>query len=137
MGFSSKNTGLGCLFLPQGIFPTQGLNLCLLHCRQTPYPLSHPGSPAQNGLIKRSTNNKPREGVGEGGPPTLLVGMQAGAATTGDGSEGPQKTKNRTAIRASNRTLGNIPQQNYNSERYTRHYVHSSTTHNSQDVETA
>ena len=26
-----KNTGVGCHFLLQGIFPTQGLNLCLLH----------------------------------------------------------------------------------------------------------
>ena len=32
-GFSSKHTGVGCYFLLQGIFPTQGLNphfLCLL-----------------------------------------------------------------------------------------------------------
>ena len=29
--FLSKNTGVGCHFLFQGIFPTQGLNLCLLH----------------------------------------------------------------------------------------------------------
>ena len=29
MGFSGKNTAVGCHFLPQGIFPTQGLNRCL------------------------------------------------------------------------------------------------------------
>ena len=28
-----KNTGVGCHFLLQGIFPVQGWNLCLLHCR--------------------------------------------------------------------------------------------------------
>ena len=28
-----KNTGVGCHFLLQGIFLTQGLNPCLLHCR--------------------------------------------------------------------------------------------------------
>ena len=28
--FPSKNTGLGCHFILQGIFPTQGLNSCLL-----------------------------------------------------------------------------------------------------------
>ena len=28
-----KNTGVGCHFLLQRIFLTQGLNLCLLHCR--------------------------------------------------------------------------------------------------------
>ena len=28
MGFSGKNTGVGCHALPQGIFLTQGLNPC-------------------------------------------------------------------------------------------------------------
>ena len=28
-----KNTGVGCHFLLQGTFPTQGSNPCLLHCR--------------------------------------------------------------------------------------------------------
>ena len=37
MGFSGKNTGVGCHFLFQGIFPTQGWNLTLLHCRQILY----------------------------------------------------------------------------------------------------
>ena len=32
-----KNTGMGCHSLFQEIFPTQGLNLCLLHCRQILY----------------------------------------------------------------------------------------------------
>ena len=32
-----KNTGVDCHFLFQGIFPTQGLNLHLLHCRQILY----------------------------------------------------------------------------------------------------
>ena len=43
--FPGKNTGVGCHFLLQGIFPTQGLNPGLLHCRQTLYHLSHQGSP--------------------------------------------------------------------------------------------
>ena len=43
--FPGKNTGVGCHFLLQGIFPTQGSNLGLLHCRQTLYHLSHQGSP--------------------------------------------------------------------------------------------
>ena len=43
-GSPGKNTGVGCHCLLQGIFPTQGLNLGLLHCRQTLYPLSHQGS---------------------------------------------------------------------------------------------
>ena len=36
-----KNTGVGCLFLIQGIFPAQGSNLGLLHHRQILYHLSH------------------------------------------------------------------------------------------------
>ena len=35
-----KNTGVGCHFLLQGIFLTQGLNPGLPHCRQTRYRLS-------------------------------------------------------------------------------------------------
>ena len=37
---------MGCHFLLQGIFPTQGSNPGLLHCRQTLHPLNHQGSPA-------------------------------------------------------------------------------------------
>ena len=40
-----KNTGVGCHALLQGIFPTQGSNPSLLHCRQILYQLSHQGSP--------------------------------------------------------------------------------------------
>ena len=40
-----KNTGVGCYFLHQGIFPTQGLNLCLLLWQADSLPLSHLGSP--------------------------------------------------------------------------------------------
>ena len=39
-----ESTGVGCHFLLQGIFPTQGSNPSLLHCRQTLYPLNHQGS---------------------------------------------------------------------------------------------
>ena len=45
MGFPSKNTGVGCHFLLQGIFPTQGSNLGLLDCRQILYQLSHGEAP--------------------------------------------------------------------------------------------
>ena len=43
--FQSKSTGVGCHFLLQGIFPTQGSNPGLSHCRQMLYHLSHQGSP--------------------------------------------------------------------------------------------
>ena len=39
-----KNTGGDCHSLLQGIFPTQGSNLGLLHCRQILYRLIHQGS---------------------------------------------------------------------------------------------
>ena len=38
---SSRRSPVGCHFLLQGIFPTQGLNLGLQHCRQVLYHLSH------------------------------------------------------------------------------------------------
>ena len=44
--FPGKNTGVGCHFLLQGIFPTEGSNLsllCHLHCRQILYTLSYWG----------------------------------------------------------------------------------------------
>ena len=40
-----QNTGVGSLSLLQGIFPTQGSNPGLPHCRQILYQLSHLGSP--------------------------------------------------------------------------------------------
>ena len=39
------NTGVGSRSLLQGIFPTQGSNPGLPHCRQILYQLSHQGSP--------------------------------------------------------------------------------------------
>ena len=41
--FPGKSTGVGCHFLLQGIFLTQGLNPDLPYCRQTLYCLSHWG----------------------------------------------------------------------------------------------
>ena len=40
-----ENTGVGSLSILQGIFPSQGLNPGLRHCRQILYQLSHKGSP--------------------------------------------------------------------------------------------
>ena len=52
--FLGKSTGVGCHFLLQGIFPTQRLNLGLLHCWQILYHLSHQGSPKQ---VTRTTKS--------------------------------------------------------------------------------
>ena len=46
--FQGKNTGAGCHFFLQGIFPTQGSNPCLLyllHWQAGSLPLCHLGSP--------------------------------------------------------------------------------------------
>ena len=47
--FPGKSAGVDCLFLLQGIFPTQESNSGVPHCRQTLYRLSHQGSPKING----------------------------------------------------------------------------------------
>ena len=39
-----KNTAVGCHSLLQRIFPTQGLNLGLLHCKQIIYHVNHQGT---------------------------------------------------------------------------------------------
>ena len=43
--FPGKSTGVGCHCLLQRIFPTQGSNPGLPHCRQSLYHLIHQGSP--------------------------------------------------------------------------------------------
>ena len=52
--FPGKDAGVGCHFLLQGIFPTQGSNPGLLHCRQILYQLSYKGSPKN--VIKKWMN---------------------------------------------------------------------------------
>ena len=49
----SKNTGVGCHSLLQGIFPTLGLNLSLPYCRQILYHLSHQGLFCDKSLFYR------------------------------------------------------------------------------------
>ena len=46
--FPRQEYGVGCRFLLQGIFPTQGSNLGLLHCRQILYHCAHQGNPIIN-----------------------------------------------------------------------------------------
>ena len=45
MKFPGKNTGVGCHFPLQGIFPTWGSNLCLPHWQADSLPPRHLGSP--------------------------------------------------------------------------------------------
>ena len=69
----SYSTGVGSLSLLQGIFPTQGLNTGLLHCRQILYYRSHKGGPRILGWVaypfSRGSSNP---GI-EPGSPALQV----------------------------------------------------------------
>ena len=48
---------MGCHFLLQETFPTQGLNQGVPHCRQTLYRLSHQGSPSEKVIVNFSAFN--------------------------------------------------------------------------------
>ena len=52
-----QNTGVGSRSFLQGIFPTQGSNPGLLHCRQVLYQLSYQGSPTLSPDIKHFLNS--------------------------------------------------------------------------------
>ena len=58
--FSRQNTGVGRLSLRQGIFPTQGSNPGLPHCRRILYQLSHKGSP---GLLQTKNDLELRKNI--------------------------------------------------------------------------
>ena len=58
--YPGKNTGVGCHALLQGIFPTQGSNPGVPHCRWTLYQLSHKGSPS---IVNGNILNKIKESI--------------------------------------------------------------------------
>ena len=76
--FPGQNTGVGSLSLLQGIFPTQGLNPGLPHCRQILYQLSHKGSARILEWLAPSPGDLPDPGIELGSPadslPTELSG---------------------------------------------------------------
>ena len=62
-----QNTGVGSLSLVQGIFPTQGSNPGLPHCKQIRYQLNHKGSPRILEWVAypfSSGSSQPRNGIG-------------------------------------------------------------------------
>ena len=68
-----QNTGVGSLSLLKGIFPTQGLNPGLPHCRRILCQLSHQGSPRiLEWVAYPSPMNLPNPGI-EPRPPALQV----------------------------------------------------------------
>ena len=52
--FQTRITGVDCHLLLQGIFPSQELNLHILHWQADSLPLSHQGSPSN---LHRGNNN--------------------------------------------------------------------------------
>ena len=52
--FPSKNTGVGCHFLLQGVFPAQGSNPGSPLCKQILYCLSHQGSSQESYISFRA-----------------------------------------------------------------------------------
>ena len=62
---SGKKTGVGSHSFLQGIFPTQGLNLGFLHCRQILYLLSHQGSPYKYYIVVALVVKNPPTSVGD------------------------------------------------------------------------
>ena len=68
-----RNTGVGCHALLQGIFPNQGSNPGLPHCRRILYHLSHQGSPwILEWVAYPSSGGLPDPGI-EPGSPALEV----------------------------------------------------------------
>ena len=62
-----QNTGVSSLSLLQGIFPTQGLNPGLPHCRWILYQLSHRGSPKPLFILYKPFNQSLIKRLGESG----------------------------------------------------------------------
>ena len=76
MGFSRQSTGVGYHFLLQGIFPTQGSNSGLPHCKQTLYHLSHHDTskvPSRRNVLQSSQTHPILPGFMEKLPSTKWV----------------------------------------------------------------
>ena len=78
MGFLGKSIGVGCHFLLQGIFLTQGLNPGLPHCRQMLYHLSHQGSQSYLWVI-----SNPKRWCCQSAALTMPVNLENSAVTMG------------------------------------------------------
>ena len=64
--FLGKSTGVGYHFLFQGIFPTQGSNPVLPHCRQMLYRLSQQGGKSDRKIWTwQGLEQVTREGMGQ------------------------------------------------------------------------
>ena len=103
--FPGKNSGEDYHALLQGIFPIQGSNQGLPHCRQMLQHLSHKGRP---GACTAGENVNWYSHCGEE-------------------CAGSLKTRNKTTTWPNNSTTGHIPWGNHNWKRHMYHNVHCST----------
>ena len=94
-------------------------------------------TPVRMAIIKKSANNKYWKDVEKREPSNTVGGNVNWCSHYGEQYGGSLKTKNRTTIRPSNPTLGYISpeNENTNSKRSMHPNVHSSSIHNSQDME--
>ena len=60
--FLGKDTIVDCHFLLQGIFPTQGANVCLLHWQVDSLLLSHQGGEGNGTPLQYSCLENPMDG---------------------------------------------------------------------------
>ena len=86
MGFSSKNTGVGCHFLLQGIFPAQVSNPCLLsllNWQADSLPTEPSGKPQLSQRTQHCLEARARLGWGYSGKKLKekLHGLMPGAKT--------------------------------------------------------
>ena len=73
-----KNTGVGYHALLQGIFPTQGMNPGLLHCRQIRSLSEPPGKPKNTGVGSYSFSRElPDPGINLGSPALQVDSLPA------------------------------------------------------------
>ena len=98
-----KNTGVGCQALLQGLFPTQGSNPGLPHCRQILYRLSHQGSPRDDHQVLLSTPcwwvPPPADGFGkEEGRGSPSSHTPEGHGLLGVGASGPSCLPDRSHL---------------------------------------
>ena len=96
-----KNMRVGCHALLQGMFPTQGSNSGLLHCRRILYRLSRQGSPLSPGIGKYGRGSCPSE-EGSGGAVHRLGPDIAGQLVSpASGPDGRSSSSLQTACRSS------------------------------------
>ena len=73
--FLSKNTGVGCHFLIQGIFLPQRSNPCLLHWQLDSLPLRHPRSLGDCGQFRQKFLKQPLAWAGLASPNILSTSL--------------------------------------------------------------